>query len=210
MSNPDFERRNLLAAAVAAGGAAVAGFFPSKLSAATLPSNPSESTMTSLSQDLLYTASLSATTLTGEAADRVAIRELIDAWAHFADRRMAEQQAALFTADGGCSIYTADPATSQPVESRRGKSEIVAALAALEKYVHTTHFNGQSTVAIRGDRAVGESYCLAHQILEENGERKLQLLSIRYYDDFVRLDGRWLFSERKLIIDGSDTRPSVP
>jgi hypothetical protein len=210
MNSPDFARRNLLAAAVAAGGAAVAGFLPSKLFAAVPPSNHSEMTMSSLSQNLLYTTSLSATTLTGEAADRVAIRELIDAWAHFADRRMAEQQAALFTADGGYSIYTADPATSQPVESRHGKSRIVAALAVLEKYVHTTHFNGQSAIVIHGDRAVGESYCLAHQIFEADGERKLQLLSIRYHDDFVRLDGRWLFSERKLIIDWSDTRPSVP
>ena len=34
-----------------------------------------------------------------EAADRLAIRELIDAYAHCADRRDADGQKALFTAD---------------------------------------------------------------------------------------------------------------
>jgi SnoaL-like domain len=34
-----------------------------------------------------------------EAADRLAIRELFDAYAHCADRRDAEGQKALFTAD---------------------------------------------------------------------------------------------------------------
>ena len=36
---------------------------------------------------------------TGEAADRIAIRELIDAYAHCADRRDARGQMALFTED---------------------------------------------------------------------------------------------------------------
>ncbi|NEI74529.1 nuclear transport factor 2 family protein [Rhizobium lusitanum] len=159
---------------------------------------------------MLYTTSLTATTLTGEAADRVAIRELIDAWAHFADRRMAEKQAGLFTADGGYSIYDGDPMTHQPIGARRGFAGIVEALGALNKYIHTTHFNGQSTIVIKGDRGVGESYCLAHQLYEENGERKLQILSIRYYDEFARQGGRWLFADRKLIIDWSDTRSWMP
>jgi hypothetical protein len=37
-----------------------------------------------------------------EAADRLAIRELFDAYAHCADRRDAEGQKALFTLDSSC------------------------------------------------------------------------------------------------------------
>lgn len=206
---PDLNRRTILVTAVAAGGAAAAGLLPSPLLAQDR-TNTKETPMASLSQDSLYTTSLSATTLTGEAADRIAIRELIDAWAHFADRRLADKQAGLFTADGGYSVYDGDPATRQPIGSRRGHTEIVAALGALNKYTHTTHFNGQATIVVQGDRGVGECYCLAHQLSEENGVRKLQLLSIRYYDDYVRQNGRWLFAERKLIIDWSDTRPWMP
>jgi hypothetical protein len=40
-----------------------------------------------LSLNALYSTSVTANSLTGEAADRVAIRELIDAWGHCADRR---------------------------------------------------------------------------------------------------------------------------
>ncbi len=198
----DIRRRGLLATAVAA----VAWMFSARLFADEYSPRNSRTDMTPLSQDSLYTTSLSATTLAGEAADRIAIRELIDAWAHCADRRLAERQAGLFTEDGGYDVYTADPATSAPIDGRRGRAEIVKALAVLDKYTHTTHFNGQSAVVIQGDRAVGESYCLAHQIFEENGERKLQLLSIRYHDDFARVGDRWFFVHRKLIIDWSDTR----
>jgi hypothetical protein len=40
-----------------------------------------------------------------EAADRLAIRELFDAYAHCADRRDAEGQKALFTADARFAVY---------------------------------------------------------------------------------------------------------
>lgn len=40
-----------------------------------------------------------------EAADRLAIRELFDAYAHCADRRDAEGQKALFTADTRFAVY---------------------------------------------------------------------------------------------------------
>jgi len=163
-----------------------------------------------LSVESLYSTSVSSTSLTGEAADRVAIRELIDAWAHCADRRLAERQAALFTADGTVVVYEGDPATHKPTSTLRGHAEILSALAVLNKYAATTHFNGQSDILIQGDRAIGESYCLAHQLWEENGQRKLQILAIRYHDKFARQGNRWLFAERQLIIDWRDTRPSVP
>lgn len=63
---------------------------------------------------------------------------------------------------------------------------------------------------VQGDRGVGQCYCLAHQLPEENGARKLQCLSIRYYDEYVREGGRWPFSEGKRIIDWSDTSPWLP
>ena len=45
--------------------------------------------------------------------------------------------------------------------------------------------------------------------LEESGERKLQMLAIRYDNDFLRNGGGCLFSERKRIVDWSDVRPFV-
>jgi hypothetical protein len=67
----------------------------------------------------------------------------------------------------------------------------------------TTHFNGQSTVTIDGNRATGESYTIAHHVFTE---RKIMIASLRYLDTFAKIDGRWFFAERKLILDWSETR----
>ncbi|GHO60519.1 nuclear transport factor 2 family protein [Ktedonobacter robiniae] len=158
----------------------------------------------------LYSTSVKASSLTGEAADRIAIRELIDAWGHCADRRKPEQQANLFTADGTVLIYEGEPGTKEPVAVLRGQAGIIASLDVLNKYDATTHFNGQSALLIDGIRAVGETYCLAHHLWVENGQRTLMVMSIRYYDKFVREADRWLFAERKLIIDWTDSHPSQP
>src|SRR4029450_12071215 len=39
----------------------------------------------------------------------------------------------------------------------------------LNRYEATTHFNGQSTVTIEGNRATGESYTIAHHVCTEDG-----------------------------------------
>jgi hypothetical protein len=41
-------------------------------------------------------------------------------------------------------------------------------------------------------------------------QRKCQTLGIRYYDQFERQESRWYFAGRKLVIDWSDTRISIP
>jgi hypothetical protein len=145
-----------------------------------------------------------------EALDRRAIRELVDAWAHYADRRRPAEQAALVTDDGTVSVYTGDPASSEAVQRLQGHAELAEAFKDLDNYAVTTHFNGQSTITLDGDQASGETYCLAHHIWTENGHRTLLVISIRYVDQFVREDGMWRFSDRQVIIDWTDQRPSSP
>jgi len=151
----------------------------------------------------------SPNTLTGAEADRLAIRGLVDAWAHYADRRKPQQQAELFVPDGTVSVYQGDPAASEPVQHLRGHSELAEAFKVLDNYDATTHFNGQTTITLDGDRAAGETYCLAHHLWVENGQRTLLVTSIRYLDTFIRHDGQWLFAERQLIIDWTDKRSST-
>jgi hypothetical protein len=76
----------------------------------------------------------------------------------------------------------------------------------LNNYEVTTHFNGQSTVALDGDRATGESYCLAHHLFTDGGKRKLMIASLRYHDTFIKEDGTWRFEERRLYVDWTETR----
>jgi len=141
----------------------------------------------------------------GEAADRLALRELFDAYAHCADRRDAEGQKALFTDDTVFAVYMAGEG-AEPTYVLEGREALTPVFDDLNRYEVTTHFNGQSTVALAGDRATGESYTIAHHVYTENGERKIIVASLRYLDDFAKIDGRWYFAERKLILDWSETR----
>ncbi|WP_262282771.1 nuclear transport factor 2 family protein [Micromonospora sp. MA102] len=145
-----------------------------------------------------------------QAADRVALGELVDAYARLADRRDARGQAALFTADARVAVYDGEPDTTEPTQVLNGRDELADAFGALRNYDRTTHFNGQRTVTVDGDRATGETYCLAHHLWTEEGQRTLMVMSIRYHDTFVRQDGRWLFAERRLITDWIDRRASTP
>ena len=142
-------------------------------------------------------------------SDRLAIRELVDAYAHCADRRDAEGQKALFSEDSRFLVYM-DGEGSGPSQELNGREALTSVFADLNRYDATTHFNGQSTIALDGDRATGESYCLAHHLFAEDGERKLMLASLRYLDTFIRHDDGWLFSERKLYVDWTETRSSRP
>jgi hypothetical protein len=140
-----------------------------------------------------------------EAADRLALRELFDAYAHCADRRDAEGQKALFTEDTRFAVYM-DGEGSEPTYVLQSREALTPVFDDLNPYEATTHFNGQSTVTIDGNRATGESYTIAHHIYTEDGARKIMIASLRYLDTFSKNDGRWHFAERKLILDWSETR----
>src|ERR1700679_1330378 len=108
-----------------------------------------------------------------EAADRLAIRELVEAYAHCADRRDAKGQMALFTEDTHLVVYmnAKEPTPSQELHSREALAPV---FADLDRYDATTHFVGQSTIfTLAADRATGEAYCLAHHVTIDTGKRRL-------------------------------------
>jgi hypothetical protein len=142
----------------------------------------------------------------GEAADRLAIRELVEAYAHCADRRDAKGQMSLFTPDTHFVVFmnAEDPTPSQELHSRE---ELAPVFAELNKYEVTTHFIGQSTIfTLTSDRATGEAYCLAHHVTVDGAKRRLMLASLRYLDTFVKWEDAWLFAERVLYVDWLEER----
>jgi ketosteroid isomerase-like protein len=142
-----------------------------------------------------------------EAADRLAIRELIDAYAHCADRRDAKGQMALFTGDTRFLVFM-DATAAKPTQELHGRESLAPVFDDLNQYVATMHFNGQSTILLDGDRATGESYCLAHHLkVGQDGQRTMMIASIRYLDELVKQDGQWLFAERRLMVNWAETRP---
>jgi len=141
-----------------------------------------------------------------EAADRLAIRELVEGYAHCADRRDAKGQMALFTAETHFVVYmnAKDPTPAQELHSREALAPV---FADLNQYDATTHFVGQSTIfTLEANRATGETYCLAHHVFMKDEKRRLMLASLRYLDTFAKTDGAWLFAERLLYVDWLEER----
>ncbi len=141
-----------------------------------------------------------------EAADRLAIRELIEAYARCADRRDAKGQMSLFTPDTHFVVYmnAKDPKPSQELHSREALAPV---FEDLNKYTATMHFVGQSTIlSLTDDRGTGETYCLAHHLTIDVEKRRLMVAALRYYDTFVKMDGTWLFAERLLYVDWIEER----
>jgi SnoaL-like domain len=148
-----------------------------------------------------------ATIFPNEASDRLAIRELVEAYAHCADCRDAKGQMALFIEDAHFVVYlnAKDPKPSQELHSREALAPVFAELNRW--YDATTHFVGQSTIfTLDARRGTGEAYCLAHHVTVDGGKRRLMLASLRYLDTFVKMDGAWLFSERLLYVDWLEER----
>jgi hypothetical protein len=144
-----------------------------------------------------------------ELADRLAIRALVDAYAHCADRRDAQGQRSLFTEDTHFVVYM-DGQGSEPSQVLDGREALTPVFDDLNRYQATMHFNGQSTIELDDGRATGESYCIAHHLFTEDGDRRLMVAWLRYGDTFVKVDGAWLFAERNLYVDWTETRPSRP
>jgi len=144
-----------------------------------------------------------------EVADRLAIRDLVDAYAHHADRKDPDAQAGVFTHDGVVRLFEGDPATSKPVGTVTGRAALAATFADLvSRYDATTYLNGQSTFAVTGDTATGETYCMAYHLLHDNGERVLLTMAIRYLDGFDRTPEGWRIARRDLVFDWTERRPS--
>jgi ketosteroid isomerase-like protein len=141
-----------------------------------------------------------------ETADRLAIRELVEAYAYCADRRDAKGQMNLFTTDTHFVVYmnAKDPKPSQELHSRE---ELAPVFADLNQYAATMHFVGQSTiVTLNGDRALGQAYCIAHHLTVDGEKRRLMIAYLRYVDTFRKIEGAWLFAERLLYVDWLEQR----
>jgi hypothetical protein len=141
-----------------------------------------------------------------QAADRLAIRNLVDQYAYCADTRDAQGQMALFTEDTRFIVFM-DAKSSEPTQVINKRADLFPVFDNLNTYRATMHFNGQSTVLeLNNDTATGIAYCIAHHQTITDGVQKLMIANIKYHDSFVKQNGKWLFAERKLMVDWIESR----
>ncbi|UIR56766.1 nuclear transport factor 2 family protein [Sphingobacterium sp. SRCM116780] len=141
-------------------------------------------------------------------ADRLAIRELIDQYAYCADTRNARGQMALFTEDTNFEVYY-DPKSETPSQVISKNEDLFPVFDNLNSYDATMHFNGQSTIKVTDNTALAITYCMAHHLNVIDSKQKLMIAAIRYQDKFEKQNNKWLFAERKLLVDWIENRETI-
>jgi len=141
-------------------------------------------------------------------ADRVALRELVEAYAHHVDHLELAEVASLFTPDGVLEITNRDGMTA--AVERRGRDAIATAMEGLLRYGVTAHHLAQQMITFdpeAPDRAIAETYCTAHHVHVVDAVPVDRVMMIRYLDTYVRTDGAWQIGHRRLVVDLIDEHP---
>jgi ketosteroid isomerase-like protein len=138
--------------------------------------------------------------------DRLAISDLVHAYAQRVDRREADAVAQLFTEDGTFVAY-ATPGAAEPTSRSRGRGEITKAIGTARYYRQTTHTIGNHLATVSGDHATGETRCVAYHVLGDEGTETLVVWHIRYLDTYVRRPEGWRIKERVLRVDLVSDQP---
>ena len=88
--------------------------------------------------------------------DKIALRELIDLYAIYGDKRQMKEQAALFSDAAIVELYFEGVLNS----TLQGRTKIEETFTAfLKAFESAYHFNGQHVVTINGETATGIAYC---------------------------------------------------
>ena len=132
-----------------------------------------------------------------QATDEAALRALVEAYAAGVDARRYDAVAALFTA-GGVLATSSTPGGAVERETV-GRDAIARALHGLDRYEATLHVVANHVASVDGDRATGETGCLAHHLERaDDGGCTDRVLAIRYHDSFERTAAGWAISRREL------------
>lgn len=121
-----------------------------------------------------------------ELQDRVALKDLVDRYATESDKNNQDYYREIFTPDIKLKVYFGDTLGMDinNVEDMIAKASF--------------HQNGQQVVDFTDEtHATGICYAIATLVTEEDGKDKLTMHAVRYYDKYVKTDGRWWISERE-------------
>lgn len=141
-----------------------------------------------------------------EVADRLAISDLVHGYAQALDRRDPDGAARLFDEDGTFVAYVT-PGATEPLVTRRGRADVTEGLRGVLGYRATTHTIGTHLAAVDGDRATGETRCIAYHVRGEARSESLLVWHISYFDTYVRRPDGWRIGERILRVDVVGEQP---
>lgn len=130
--------------------------------------------------------------------DEWEIRRLAYFYASGADTNDGERYASVFTED---AVVVSPKAT---ISGHEALAKIPAVLRSM--YVKTMHTVLNQIVTIDGDRAEGETYCIAYHLHAPKDGKSLRYdMYIRYQDKLRREADGWKFYHRHLIVEWEET-----
>lgn len=135
------------------------------------------------------------------AADKRAIREIVEQWVIYSDAGDWERFAALWHDDGWMSATWFQAPAAEFVAGRR---------AGWERGVSIIHFLGAHSSDIAGDRAVAQTKMTISQRAPVHGVVCDVLCTGRFYDFFAKRDGRWGMVRRQPIYEKDRIDPVDP
>jgi len=121
------------------------------------------------------------------------LRNLIDAYAYLGDDKKISEVMQLFTKDAVYKVFI----NGVEVANTKGTDVLEKEFnghASLVKAYFT--LNGQHTVKIEGDTASGVSFSQIKMIREHEGTDTITDYSVKYEDQYVLENGKWLIKER--------------
>jgi SnoaL-like domain len=128
--------------------------------------------------------------------DRLALRELVDAYGIAIDERDGQTFASLFAAGGRILVFV--DGRDDPVVTLATSEEIRnLAEQTHDACLRTLHFIGNHLCRVEDDRAAADTYCLAHHLIGEPGDLVDEVMLVHYRDSYVRTERGWRFLERR-------------
>jgi SnoaL-like domain len=139
--------------------------------------------------------------MSGEAADRALIRDLVENWALWRDAGDWERFATVWHDDGVMmATWFQGPAPEFIRVSREG----------FERGVNILHFLGGTTIDLAGERAIAQTKMTIAQRAEVDGVPCDVTCTGRFYDFLERRDGRWGIVLRQPIYEKDRLDPIDP
>ena len=125
---------------------------------------------------------------------RQELKQLVDNYATESDKNNQDYYVNVFTDDCHVRVYF----NNQLGMDLKDVQELIKAYKGFGAAKESFHINGQQVVEFQDDtHATGICYALAHLVTEVDGVDKLATHAVRYYDKYVKLNGKWRISERE-------------
>lgn len=126
--------------------------------------------------------------------DRVMLKDLVDRYATESDKGNQDYYVEIFRPDIKLKVYMGDQLTMDITDV----NDMITRYKAFGAAKASFHQNGQQVVDFVDDtHATGICYAIASLVNEVDGVDKLSMMAVRYYDKYVKIDGRWWIAERE-------------